>query len=67
LERNKSYYSKFPEDVARVKGIVEYLKQNKITVPSGTLTPQRIQQLGIMFGMHGMKRWPTAETVTNII
>ncbi|CEL05440.1 Putative Prolyl aminopeptidase papA-Aspergillus niger [Aspergillus calidoustus] len=53
LERNKCYYSKFPEDVARVKGIVEYLKQNKITVPSGTLTPQRIQQLGIMFGMHG--------------
>ncbi|KAL3460452.1 Alpha/Beta hydrolase protein [Aspergillus heterothallicus] len=53
LERNKAYYSKFPEDVDRVKKIVEYLKQNEVAVPSGTLTPQRIQQLGIMFGMHG--------------
>ncbi|KAI9376595.1 Alpha/Beta hydrolase protein [Aspergillus egyptiacus] len=53
LERNKAYYSKFPEDVKRVKKIVEYLTQNTVTVPSGTLTPQRIQQLGIMFGMHG--------------
>ncbi|KAL2809665.1 Alpha/Beta hydrolase protein [Aspergillus granulosus] len=53
LERNKAYYSKFPEDVSRVKKIIEYLQQNKVTVPSGTLTPQRIQQLGIMFGMHG--------------
>ncbi|KAL2856029.1 Alpha/Beta hydrolase protein [Aspergillus pseudoustus] len=53
LERNKSYYSKFPEDVDRVKRLVEYLKQSQVAVPSGTLTPQRIQQLGIMFGMHG--------------
>ncbi|KAL2815783.1 Alpha/Beta hydrolase protein [Aspergillus cavernicola] len=52
IERNKTYYAKFPEDVDRVKKIVEYLQQNKVTVPSGTLTPQRIQQLGIMFGMH---------------
>ncbi|KAL4817288.1 Alpha/Beta hydrolase protein [Aspergillus spinulosporus] len=53
IERNKAYYAKFPEDVDRVKKIVEHLKQNKVSVPSGTLIPERIQQLGIMFGMHG--------------
>jgi proline iminopeptidase len=40
--------------VHRVKKVVEHLKQNKVSVPSGTLIPERIQQLGIMFGMHGM-------------
>ncbi|KAL4887182.1 Alpha/Beta hydrolase protein [Aspergillus karnatakaensis] len=53
IERNRAYYTKFPEDVDRVKKLVGYLKQNKISVPSGTLTAERIQQLGIMFGMHG--------------
>ncbi|KAL5343622.1 Alpha/Beta hydrolase protein [Aspergillus crustosus] len=53
LQRNTAYYAKFPEDVDRVKKIAGYLKQNKVTVPSGTLTPERIQQFGIMFGMHG--------------
>ncbi|KAL4988581.1 Alpha/Beta hydrolase protein [Aspergillus falconensis] len=53
IERNQAYYAKFPEDVGRVKKIVEYLKHNKVSVPSGTLIPERIQQLGIMFGMHG--------------
>ena len=54
IERNKAYYAKFPEDVYRVKKVVDHLKQNKVSVPSGTLIPERIQQLGIMFGMHGM-------------
>jgi len=62
LERNKAYYSKFPEDVDRVKKLIKYLKQNHVAVASGTLTPQRIQQLGIMFGMHGMERRPITET-----
>ncbi|KAL6234709.1 hypothetical protein BDW75DRAFT_240825 [Aspergillus navahoensis] len=53
IERNQAYYAKFSGDVDRVKKIVEYLKQNKVSVPSGTLIPERIQQLGIMFGMHG--------------
>ncbi|KKK16167.1 proline iminopeptidase [Aspergillus ochraceoroseus] len=53
LERNQAYYSKFPEDVERVKRIMQYLKGNKVPLPSGTLTPERIQQLGIAFGMHG--------------
>ncbi|KAL4979043.1 Alpha/Beta hydrolase protein [Aspergillus desertorum] len=54
IERNQVYYAKFPEDVDRVKKIVEYLKQNKVSVPSGMLIPERIQQLGIMFGMHDL-------------
>ncbi|KAM0101481.1 hypothetical protein ACP6JE_003898 [Aspergillus fumigatus] len=53
-ERNDAYYTKFPEDVDRVKKLVQYLKENRVTVPSGTLTPERIQQLGIMFGMHDL-------------
>ncbi|KAE8153413.1 Alpha/Beta hydrolase protein [Aspergillus avenaceus] len=52
-ERNKAYYSKFPEDVDRVKRIVKYLKKNDVPCPSGKLTPERFQQLGISFGMHG--------------
>ncbi|RAL16252.1 proline iminopeptidase [Aspergillus homomorphus CBS 101889] len=53
LERNKAYYAKFPEDVDRVKQIVQYLKDNEVALPSGKLSPERFQQLGIAFGMHG--------------
>lgn len=52
-ERNKAYYSKFPEDVERVKRIMQYLEENDVSVPSGRLTPARFQQLGLIFGMHG--------------
>lgn len=52
-ERNEAYYQKFPEDVDRVKNIMQYLTQNKVALPSGVLTPSRFQQLGIMFGFHG--------------
>lgn len=52
-QRNQAYYAKFPEDIERVKRIVEYLSANDITIPSGKLTPERFQQLGILFGMHG--------------
>lgn len=53
-ERNKAYYAKFPEDVERVKDILDHLKANKVLLPSnGTLTPARFQQLGIFLGMHG--------------
>ncbi|KAI2998348.1 hypothetical protein CBS147346_8206 [Aspergillus niger] len=53
LERNKAYYAKFPEDVERVKQIIQYLKDNEVALPTGTLTPERFQQMGILFGMHG--------------
>ncbi|KAL4895101.1 Alpha/Beta hydrolase protein [Aspergillus ambiguus] len=52
-ERNRAYYAKFPEDVERVKQIIQYLSANNVTIPSGSLTPERFQQLGILFGMHG--------------
>ncbi|OJJ30604.1 hypothetical protein ASPWEDRAFT_55145 [Aspergillus wentii DTO 134E9] len=52
-QRNEAYYAKFPEDAERVKEIIKHLEENDVKVSSGTLTPARIQQLGIMFGMHG--------------
>jgi proline iminopeptidase len=50
-----AYYSKFPEDVDRVKSIMQYLKENNVSVPSGKLSPERFQQLGLVFGMHGKR------------
>jgi hypothetical protein len=52
-ERNEAYYEKYPEDVDRVKNIMQYLTQNKVALPSGLLTPARFQQLGILLGFHG--------------
>ncbi|KAJ5720884.1 Proline iminopeptidase [Penicillium malachiteum] len=53
MQRNKAYYEKFPEDVERVKKIMAYLTNNQVALPSGSLTPARFQQLGIIFGFHG--------------
>ncbi|KAL1956533.1 hypothetical protein VTO42DRAFT_7096 [Malbranchea cinnamomea] len=53
-ERNKAYYSKFPEDVDRVKTILYHLEKANVTLPSGgLLTPDRFLELGIVFGMKG--------------
>lgn len=52
-ERNEAYYEKYPEDVERVKKIMQYLSQNNVALASGSLTPYRFQQLGILFGFHG--------------
>lgn len=54
-QRNKAYYSKYPEDASRVKQIYQYLQENTVSLPLGRLTTSRIQQLGILFGMHGMQ------------
>ncbi|OJJ99919.1 hypothetical protein ASPACDRAFT_43554 [Aspergillus aculeatus ATCC 16872] len=51
--RNEVYYKKYPEDVGRVKRIIKYLKENKVALSKGTLTPERFQQLGVMLGLHG--------------
>lgn len=32
---------------------MQYLAQNKVSLPSGYLTPFRFQELGIVFGFHG--------------
>lgn len=57
ITRNEAYYGKYPEDVARVKMIMNYLKRfgdGKIKLPSeGTLTRRRFRQIGLMFGGHG--------------
>ncbi|KAF2096333.1 proline iminopeptidase [Rhizodiscina lignyota] len=53
-QRNEAYYNKFPEDVERVRKIVEWLRTSDLVLPSGgTLTPRRFQQLGIVLGFHG--------------
>ncbi|KAK5126376.1 hypothetical protein LTR85_010612 [Meristemomyces frigidus] len=55
--RNEAYYAKCPDDIDRVKAIMNFLKRfgdGKIKLPSeGTLTRRRFRQLGIMFGFHG--------------
>jgi hypothetical protein len=62
-ERNEAYYQKYPEDVDRVKNIMQYLTRNKIALPSGLLTPYRFQQLGIMFGFHGKALDQTTKSI----
>lgn len=57
-ERNRAYYDKYPEDVARVRNIMAYLVRGGgdggITLPSqGKLTRRRFRAMGIMLGMHG--------------
>ena len=52
LEKNRQYYERYPEDVDRVGVIVDHLEQNEVRLPTGDrLTPRRLQQLGIGFGM----------------
>lgn len=57
IERNEAYYSKYPEDIDKVKNVMNYLKRfgdGKIKLASeGTLSRRRFRQLGIMFGAHG--------------
>lgn len=53
-ERNVHYYRKYPQDVNRVKKIIEYLSSNTVHLPAGgVLSPERFQQLGIRFGATG--------------
>jgi len=52
IEKNRRYYERYPEDVARVRAIVEHLTRNDVRMPSGgRLTAQRFLQLGLAFGM----------------
>lgn len=54
-ERNEAYYTKFPEDIERVKGILSYLRRENVVGSTGkSILPERFQQLGIMFGMKGI-------------
>ncbi|KEF52485.1 uncharacterized protein A1O9_11327 [Exophiala aquamarina CBS 119918] len=52
--RNEEYYGKFPEDVDRVRTLVQFIEKKKPVLLSGVaLTVGRFLQMGIMFGFHG--------------
>jgi pimeloyl-ACP methyl ester carboxylesterase len=51
-EKNRLYFERYPDDVQRLRDIVDYLLKNDVRLPCGDpLTPQRVQQLGMSFGM----------------
>ncbi len=51
-EKNRLYYERYPEDVERVRAIVDYLTEHDVRLPTGgRLLPRRFQQLGNAFGM----------------
>ena len=55
MERNRAYYRKFPEDIAKVKEIIEYLTVEDLKLPSGgNFSVLRFRQLGYYFGFHGL-------------
>ncbi len=52
IAKNRRYYERYPDDVQRVRDIVQYLSDNDVQMPGGgRLTVQRFLQLGISFGM----------------
>lgn len=51
LQKNRQYYERYPDDVARVQALVRYLRVHDVRLPDGArLTPHRFQQLGLAFG-----------------
>lgn len=52
IQKNREFYERYPEDVSRVKKVVEFLQKNTVELPGGgILSTRRFRQLGIMFGM----------------
>lgn len=51
LEKNRRYYERYPEDVERMRQIVDFLANHDVWLPNGDrLSPRRFQQLGLAFG-----------------
>lgn len=51
-DKNHLYFERYPDDAQRARDIVDYLSQNEVRLPCGDpLTPRRVQQLGMSFGM----------------
>lgn len=51
IEQNKRYFHRYPDDVERLREIVDYLRTNEVAMPGGGLfTPRRFLQLGLAFG-----------------
>jgi pimeloyl-ACP methyl ester carboxylesterase len=62
-KRNEQYYAKYPEDVDRVKRVVELLSRFgdstvRVHGGEGSLSARRFMQLGLSFGFHGTSIWP---------
>ncbi|KAK4239815.1 Alpha/Beta hydrolase protein [Achaetomium macrosporum] len=57
IERNQAYYKKYPEDIATVRRIVQYIISqpgSRIKLPAGGyLTAQLFLTIGLAFGGHG--------------
>ncbi|MDH5481817.1 MAG: alpha/beta hydrolase [Candidatus Bathyarchaeota archaeon] len=51
IHKNRLYYERYPDDVERVHGIVDYLASHEVDLPGGDrLSQRRFQQLGVAFG-----------------
>lgn len=51
IEKNRRYYARYPDDVARVRSITDYLANHSVHLPTGDrLSPRRFLQLGLSFG-----------------
>jgi len=49
--KNREYYARYPEDVARVRAIAEHLAANEVRLPDGDpLSVRRFQTLGLQLG-----------------
>ncbi|KZF24358.1 alpha/beta-hydrolase [Xylona heveae TC161] len=54
IQRNQAYYKKYPEDIERVKRLVQYFADHSPKLPSGGhLSVLRFRQFGLAFGTHG--------------
>lgn len=52
IQRNINFIERYPNDEQLIHRIVDHLTRNKVYLPNGDLlTPRRLQQLGIAFGM----------------
>ncbi len=49
--QNRRYFDRYPDDIDRVRAIVDYLARHEVHLPDGgRLTPRRFQALGMAFG-----------------
>ncbi|KAK3397601.1 Alpha/Beta hydrolase protein [Sordaria brevicollis] len=54
IDRNEAYYSKYPEDVGRVRKVAQFLHQNPTKLPGGgDFTVERLLGIGLNLGMNG--------------
>jgi len=52
--KNHRYYERYPDDVERVRAIVQHLRTHEVKLPGGgRLTAERFLQLGLAFGATG--------------